>query len=84
LVVSSEALSSVATNAGRLRAMRKIATAARVTRIMLPANTAERENTRSPRLSTGLAGAEVAVTETPKLVRSGMEGRGSVVRMLFE
>ena len=58
-VVSRLALSPVATKAGRLCAMRKMATAASVTRIMLPANTAEREKTRSPRLSTGLAAGEV-------------------------
>ena len=51
----SEAVSFVATNAGRLCTMRKTATAARVTRIMLPAKTADREKMRSPRLSTGLA-----------------------------
>src|SRR5215207_11531456 len=43
-----EASSFVATSAGRLCTMRKIATAARVTRIIDPAKTAEPEKTRSP------------------------------------
>ena len=55
LSVRSDAVSPVARNAGTLCTMRKIATAARVTRIMLPANTADREKMRSPRLRTGLA-----------------------------
>lgn len=76
---SREAVSFVATKAGRLYTIRKIATAARVTRIMLPANTAEREKTRSPRLRTGLEGFAVfavEVTDAPGMRR----GRDGVLR----